>query len=373
LALHLHRRAFLRAAAGLTGSLALRSSHALKAAPTTELVIGACQTKSLETGKLGLALLAIDPMGKQQLEIPLEFHFHGFVPNPKVPARAILFEKHGPGACEVDLAAGKVLRAITPSADRSFYGHGAYTADGGVLYATETRRDGTGLITIRDGRTFALIGELPTFGARPHDCRLIDGGATLVVTNGGGKLDDAEPAPSVTYIDLRAQKLIERLEFSTSRINAGHLDIGPRGELAIVSAPRRGLPVSEHGGLTIRNADKRFVTVTEPAATTGKMVGEVLSVCIHGASGVVGVTTPDGNLLSFWDMKTRRLLKHVDVDSPRGIALTADERHFVVSCGKLPHLDYYKTEGLTLDPKKTAADVRLTGSHIYTHRLPRAS
>ncbi len=371
--LDLHRRAFLRAAAGLTGALALRTGHAGKAAPTTELIIGACQTKSLETSKLGLALVAIDERGKQRLEIPLEFHFHGFVPNPKVPARAVLFEKHGPGACEVDLAAGQVLRAITTGADRSFYGHGAYTADGGVLYATETRRDGTGLITIRDGRTFALIGELPTFGARPHDCKLVGEGSTLVVTNGGGKLDDTEPAPSVTYIDLLTHKLIERLEFSTPQINAGHLGLGPRGELAIVSAPRRGLPVSQHGGLTIRNMDKRFVTLTEPAATTDKMIGEVLSVCVHGPSGVVGVTTPDGNLLSFWDLKTRRLLKHVDVEAPRGITLTGDERHFVVSCGKVPRLDYYKTAGLALESRRTAADVRLTGSHIYTHRLPRVS
>ncbi len=363
------RRRFLSGGVALTATLGLaRRARSLRGTEGGELILGAMKTMVVATHELSFALVAIDQQGKHWRTVPLAFHFHGLAANPKQPGRAVLFEKHGPGCCEVNLPSGKVIQTIATGSDQSFYGHGAYSPDGRQLYATETRKDGTGLISIRDGRSFSLLGEFPTYGARPHDCRLIDGGATLVVTNGGGKLDDEEPAPSVTYIDVRSTKLRERLSFSNPRINAGHLAIGPRGELAVVSAPRRGLPDGSPGGFTMRAGDKQFLTVTEPASVVKKMVGEVLSLSIHGPSAVVGVTCPDGNLVTFWDLRQHRLVKSFDVEFPRGITLSGDQRHFIVSCGKEPRLDYYKTATLELDAGKSIAEAGLSGSHIYTYR-----
>jgi len=71
-------------------------------------------------------------------KISLEFFGHGVVPVPFASEQAVVFQKKGKGACEVDLVAGEVIRPIATAQNRKFYGHGAFSRDGNLLYATET-------------------------------------------------------------------------------------------------------------------------------------------------------------------------------------------------------------------------------------------
>jgi len=308
-----------------------------------------------------------DAAGQRLQPIPLEFHFHGFAPHPKDHRRAILFEKQGPGACEVDLAAKTVVRPLRTAAERHFYGHGAFSPDGKLLYATETvMATHEGVIMVRDGTTLEPVGEFPTFGHSPHDCVLIDHGRTLVITNGGGSLEEPDAPPCVTFVDVPSKKLRERLTFDNPRVNAGHLALTSRRELVVISAPRRGLPESETGGISLR-AGKQLHTLAEPAETTRRMVGETLSLAIHERSGVVGVTTPDADLLTFWDFRRGKLVKAVPIEHPRAITVTRDQRYFVVShAKKQPQLSYFSSAGLVVDDQRTVAEAHLSGSHMYT-------
>lgn len=160
--------------------------------------------------------------GAEPFLYPVGFFPHGIVIDPANPDRLVLFEKKGPGACEIDLAAGRMSRTLAPQPGCHFYGHGAFSSDGALLYATETHLDSQqGAITVRDARDLTLLGEFPTFGTNPHDCRLFDGGRQLAITNAGGTIGGDLPA--VAYVDIGSGRLGERIELGHERINAGHL------------------------------------------------------------------------------------------------------------------------------------------------------
>ncbi|HRI53565.1 MAG TPA: DUF1513 domain-containing protein, partial [Pseudomonadota bacterium] len=197
--------------------------------------------------RFALAVIDLDAAAPMAELIAIPFLAHGIAIDPGDPSRAVLFEKKGPGACLVDLRTRALLRPIETAASRRFYGHGAFSADGALLYATESLvdRDFAGALVVRDAQTFAELGALPTHGVAPHDCQLIDQGRTMVVTNGGGSISDnsnGNALPAVCYIDLQSERLLERVELASPQFNTGHLFATAAGDLAVVSAPRDGLP-----------------------------------------------------------------------------------------------------------------------------------
>jgi len=299
---------------------------------------------------------------------PLDFYGHGVVFDPTDPARALVFEKRGFGACEVDLVRREVQRPIETT--REFYGHGAFSPDGALLYATETDVDDDyrGVIVIRDGKTLEEIGEFPSFGAAPHDCTLRDDGRTLVVTNDGARKRGGS-APCVTYVDIQSQTLIEKLTFENEDITAGHLTLSPAGDLAVTSSIRPWLTEESTGAASFRPVGGEFRTMTEPADVTSRMLGESLSVAIHAPSGIAGVTNPKGNLVTFWDLAKGRLLGKLDFAYPRGISVTLDNEYFIVSYGTKTSLIYVSPETLEALPESRIPETFMAGSHLFLHDL----
>jgi hypothetical protein len=344
-------------------------------APRLGLIAGAGQHKRTDTGTTlyHLCVLDLDRQDYPLTLIRMNFFGHGIVADPVNPELVSIFEKRGRGACEIDLKQGRVTRPITTAPNRQFYGHGAYSQNGDILYSTETvMEEGcTGLIAVRDAKTHKYLGEFPSYGASPHDCRLIDNGNTMVITNGGGNLSGA--APGVAFVDIHSEKLIEKLEFDTPDINAGHLDITSDGGLAVVSAQREGFPDMANGGISLKPRKGDLHTLDEPEDIVQRLQGETLSVCIHETSGVVGATTPAGNLLTFWDLDSGKLLRHVELQNPRGIELSRDGAHFVVSYGfgaPPEALCLFSADSLERIPGYDIAATGITGSHLFSYTLP---
>ena len=298
--------------------------------------------------------------------ITVGFLGHGFTQDPTNLSRAALFEKKGPGGCTVNLTTLEVTGPMRASPGCAFYGHGLFSTDGSKLYVVEAKLDSlAGRITVRDGHDLNVLGEVPTFGTAPHDCLLIDGGKTLVVTNGGGTLDSGDP-PSVTFIDLEGGKLVEKVTLTRSRINAGHVARASNGALVVVSAPRAGLPEETTvGGVSLKPAGEALLSVEDPADVTNRLFGESLSVCIHEPSGIALVTTPRAALVTFWNIAERRLIKTFEVKSPRGVTLSRDGSSFVLACGLKAGLVLISTE--TLEPIESLpyGTALLSGSHAY--------
>ncbi|MCB9787639.1 MAG: DUF1513 domain-containing protein [Deltaproteobacteria bacterium] len=310
--------------------------------------------------------------GERVATIPTAFFPHGIAAHPQKPHVVMLFEKHGEGCCQVDLRAGRVTATVRTVAGNQFYGHGAYAPDAGHFYCTETAVDDEyrGLLMVRDSRSFEALGELPTGGKEPHDCVLIAGGRTLVVTNGGGHVDNGGEA-SVTYVDVGTRAVQHTLRFSDPTLNAGHLWLTSKGELAVVSAPRSGLDTSDpkvHGAISFFSPgmDRGLRTVTDPILA--QMRGETLSVAVHEPTMVVGATNPDGDLLTFWDFHTGKLLRaYHDLKGPRGIGLSLDRRYFAVTYGPQAALVLIDTRSLDRVAEGEVAQAWMTGSHVVCH------
>jgi uncharacterized protein len=360
----LDRRQFLTLSAGLLGAGLIAFNYKRLFNSPSGVIIGGGQ--ALRNGEKFqyLALTDLREPKRAPYFYPTNFMPHGIATHPHNPYLLCLFEKKGPGACEFDLTAGKVLRTISTDPTRYFYGHGAYSADGLHIYSTETILSSEeGVIIQRNSKTMEIEGVFPTYGANPHDCQLIEKGTILAITNGGGTNGNPEATPCVSYVDVKTQKLVKQHKMMDPRFNTGHLIISKNKQLVVSSAPHPNLPFSDPGAISVVASDGTLKNLNTEAIHA-RLKSETLSLCIDEEHGVVATTSPAGNSVTFWDLKTNEFLSSLDLPSPRGIVMTADHRYYVISYGK--------TANLLLVDANTRTKIELeipqagySGSHLY--------
>jgi uncharacterized protein len=322
-----------------------------------------------------LAVVPLDSPTPTPDLVKLPFLPHGLAFDPTDGSRAVAFEKRGPGAAELKLDRPRCVdRLVETVPQRHFYGHGIFTEDRRILFATEARLDAdkAGVLIIRDGKSLEELGEFPTFGRAPHDCRIIDGGQTLVVTNGGGAFGDDAAKGSVAYLDVASGKLLDLVPIADARFNAGHLATSAAGDLVVISAPRDALPpaLPQLGAVSLGRRGAPLVTKQEPLTITSRMRGESLSVHVDEGRDVVLVTHPLGDFVSVWRLSDGTSLGTLEVSDPRGIAASLDGAWYLVShlspnSVRLSAYDSTTRERLpfSVDPSF------LTGSHLYVRAL----
>lgn len=326
-----------------------------------------------------LALIDLDQSSQQPQLIDVDFLPHALCFDPLRPHVASLFEKHGPGACQIDLRTRQQLRRIPTRSNHHFYGHGAYSTDGTLLYATESILDEKrrGVLVVRDSQSLEVLGEVPTAGTAPHDCILLDDGCTLVVTNGGGDYQRGATG-SVAYIDAASGKLLERVEVPKRRFNAGHIAVAADGRAAVVSAPREGLPSSLRslGAVSVLSPGQGMRTVREPETVTKRMAGEALSLAIDEKAERFAVSHPDGNLLSFWTLEDGEFCGAIDeLNEPRGVVVDLQNEAFIVShrMGGSVCLSSISLQTLAVSQLAFCNPCYISGSHIFCRDLRQLS
>ncbi|MCL4732054.1 MAG: DUF1513 domain-containing protein, partial [Planctomycetes bacterium] len=253
-----------------------------------------------------------------------------------------------------------------------FYGHGGYSPDASRVYATEyDARSYEGRMVVRDAADFKILGEFPTYGEWPHDCQFIEDGKVVAVTNGGGHLEGGA-LPNVAYVEVSSGKLQEKIEVANPNINAGHLFISPKGDLAVLHAMREGLNTTEAlGGLSLRPKGRAIAQMASPAEITGAMKGETLSVAWQEQGDVVGVTNPFGNLISFWKLSEAVYVSRIRLKQPRGIGLTQDGRYFAVTFDKdNPNLILVPADTRMPEARPIQFPLACDGSHAYVYDWP---
>lgn len=314
-----------------------------------------------------------NPEGNFKRNMDIGFLAHGVIKNPFAEERVIVFEKKGPGSAEIDLKANEIATRIQPAKGCEFYGHGAYSKDGRLLYATEYEKSSyEGKMTVRDAQDFSVIDEFPTYGEWPHDCQFIDEGKVVAITNGGGNIDGGAE-PCVTFVDVQKGELVEKITFDNPLINAGHLMLSSNLDLAVTHAMREGLDNRNAlGAFSLRPKGEKFKTMSTPAAVAGAMKGETLSLCMHEESKIVAATnpfgTPDG-LLTFWNYETGELVNSIDtIQQPRGVGLTLDGKYWVVTYGR-DRIGVILLSTETHEPTDPpiAFEASSQGSHAYVH------
>lgn len=131
-------------------------------------------------------LMGLRADGSQAFNIPLPARGHAAAAHPKLAEAVAIARRPGTFAKVIECATGGVLKTLSTPEDRHFYGHGAFSDDGMLLFTPENDiKTGAGRIGVWDrGLGYARIDEFSSGGIGPHEIIRLSNGA-LAVANGG--------------------------------------------------------------------------------------------------------------------------------------------------------------------------------------------
>jgi len=291
-------------------------------------------------------LTALDASGRLLLDVPLPGRGHGLAVHPLRKEVAVFARRPGRFLMVIDIDSGRVVHQVESAVDRHFFGHGVFSRDGRWLYTTENDLgNDRGVIGVRDTEDgYRLVAELPSHGIGPHELKLTRNGRMLVVANGGiltrpetgrTKLNLDSMSPSLAYIDPESGNLRDELKLPKHlhKNSIRHLAINDDDTICIgmqfqgSSQERPPLVGLQRPGEAIR-------LLAAPAQVLDRMHNYCGSVTVDSTGQVFAISSPRGNLVTFWSAKEGAYLGHTDVTDGCGIAATGQAGEYFISSGK---------------------------------------
>lgn len=254
------------------------------------------------TGAEAYVLCGLGPDGQELFRLDLPARGHAAAAHPWRPEAVAFARRPGTYALVIDCARGEVAARLTPPEGRQFNGHGAFSADGAVLYTSEVVAEGSaGRLGLWDTAGWRRIGEVETGGIGPHDVkRLADGG--LVVANGGIQTDPGDRtklnvetmAPSLAYLSGDGA-LLETVSLPPEMHQASirHLALAPDGTVAF-AMQWEGDPAVPVPLLGLHRRGAVPVLASDPEPVFFRMKGYAGSIALDPATGQVALTSAPG-------------------------------------------------------------------------------
>ena len=291
------------------------------------------------------AVTGIDGHGRVQFTTPLPARGHGIAGHP-IRAEIVVFARR-PGAFAVVLqtADGTIRRRIEAATGRHFYGHGSYSADGRLLFATENDYENSrGVLGIYDSRDgYRRVGEWASGGIGPHEVRLLPGGSALVVANGGirthpdhgrAKLNLSSMTPNLVYLDSETGRRLEsaRLPERLHKLSIRHIDANASGLVAVgmqYEGDRRDrVPL-----VGLHRPGGEFRLLQAPTEIARRMRHYIGSVAFDATGRYLASTGPRGHIVTLWDAASSAYIGHVSAADASGVAPAGQAGEFIVAGG----------------------------------------
>ena len=277
--------------------------------------------------------------------VPLPDRGHDFALSPAARECVVFARRPGNFAAIFDPVRQGTAQFITTRADRHFYGHGAYSTDGKLLYATENDFDNSrGVIGIRDATDgYRWIGEFSTEGTGPHDLATLSDRRTLVIANGGidtspesGRemLNLANMHPTLAYIDLHSGELLEQHDLGAelSQLSIRHLAVAP-DDTVIFDCQFDGLRTEQPPLVGFHKRGQAPQLVAPPAPILRAMRNYVGSVTVDRTGAIAATSSPRGGIVVYWDVASRRYLGENRLSDACGVSPTGQPREFLLTSG----------------------------------------
>jgi hypothetical protein len=327
--------------------MSLAGSAAMLAIP--ELVAASFGTECFaaarkdDRGIFSAALFSLASGDMRSVELPARGHDIALRPDG---SEWIAFARRpGRFAVAVPFAGGApVWFASKP--DRHFFGHGVFSADGKLLYATENDyASAQGMIGVRDATDgYKQIGEFSAYGIEPHDIALFTDGRTLVIANGGirthpdsgaDELNLPEMQPSLLYVDVETGELLEeqRLAPALHQISIRHLALAA-GDTVVFGCQYRGPEQDTPPLIGFHRRVERPVIVEASGPVQASLRNYIGSVAVDAGGGIVAASAPKGGLITYWDVASRRFLGTCDLSDGCGLAPTHHAASFLLTSGE---------------------------------------
>ncbi|MBZ9982280.1 MULTISPECIES: DUF1513 domain-containing protein [unclassified Mesorhizobium] len=320
------RRDFLRAAGA--GFVAAMAPPAWAKTLAADAVFATAFVK--RDGSYGAAILSEAGKLLHAIDLPDRGHDVTFDPISK---RSVVFARQpGTFAVVFDHSGCDEPLTIASITGRHFFGHGVFSPDGALLYATENDFDNAaGVVGVYDARAkFKRLGEFPTYGMGPHELLLLGDGRTIAVANGGiethpdygrAELNIATMKPSYVLIDRVTGDLVEKHELPAAlhQLSIRHMDTDQTGTVWF-GCQYRG-PGTDRPLLVGRAARGKDLQLLDmPRDVLSGFRNYIGSVAANPVAGTIAVSSPEGNSLVVIDAASGRLVSSSALVEVCGVA-----------------------------------------------------
>lgn len=323
------RRLFLAGAgAMLAEGLAPRQAAAL--ATSDALVLAPARR---DDGSF--AVMVFSEAGRLIREVPIPARGHDLAVHEGTGRAVIFARRPGTFAIAFDVHGRSAPELIVAEAERHFFGHGAYSADGRLLFATENDvASDQGMIGIYDAtHGYARIGEFPTHGIGTHEAVLMPGGRILAIANGGietnpvyGRemLNLPTMDPSLAFVDLSSGHLVaqHRLPAALHQLSIRHMALGPDGAVWFGTQwegdPLETPPLVGRGSI---DGGLKLAEMAQPETDALRRYIGAMAASRDGS--LICASAPRGGFIAYWDAATGRYAGRTPIADCSGIAGSA--------------------------------------------------
>lgn len=295
-------------------------------------------------GKSTFSVLLLAADGTILREIPLTARGHDVALHPASGNAVVFARRPGTFAVAFNLRNASEPQIFTAAEGRHFYGHGAFSDEGRLLYVSENDIAGArGVIGVYAvGAGYKKIGEHPSHGLGPHEIILMPDGKTLAVANGG--LDTVPEAgrenlnldamePSLTFVDRETGQLRAKhtLAGDLKQLSIRHIAADARG-LIWFGAQWEGSPGETPQLIGSVGEANRLRLIPPPASEAPDLKGYIGSMAASRDGRIIAASAPKAGRVVYIDAATGAVKAVSDLKDACGIAGEHDDM-FAASSG----------------------------------------
>lgn len=277
-------------------------------------------------------LLVLTEDGAIEREIALTGRGHDIALAPDGQTAIAFARRPGTFAVAIDLSGQRPPLLLPAAPSRHFYGHGIYSRDGRLLYATENDYDeARGVLGVYDvAAGYRRIGELDTHGVGPHDILLMPDGETLCIANGGiethpdagrAKLNLDTMRSSLVFIDRRSGDITARHELARElhHLSIRHLCIDGSG-VVWFGAQWEGGPESVPWVVGHARIDKPIAFTQATKAIGSSLKGYIGSMAASEDGAIVAASAPRAGRVLYFSAAHGRVMGERQINDVCGVA-----------------------------------------------------
>jgi hypothetical protein len=226
---------------------------------------------------------------------------------------------------------------------RHFFGHGTFSADGKLLYATENDfAKGRGVIGIYDvGGGYGRIGEFQTYGVGPHEMILMPDGRTFAIANGGiethpdygrAELNLDTMDPCLSFVDAHDGSLVGQLRLASDlrKLSIRHMVVDAENRIWF-GCQFRGDDTERPQLIGYATLDGEIRLIELPPDALGSLANYVGGLAISNDRRTIAASSPVGGSILVLDAASGEPLSRAMLPHTCGVA--QDDDGFVATNG----------------------------------------
>ena len=322
---------------------------------------------------------AFDEQGKQRFDVLLPSRGHAIAVHPLLNHVVAVARRPETYLIVIDGESGQIIHHHESDENRHFYGHSVFSPDGRWLYTTENNiENGQGMIGVRDVmNNYRQVAEFKSHGIGPHELDLLSDGETLVVANGGiltrpetgrSKLNLDTMSPSLAYINANNGSLLEqhKLPANLHQNSIRHFAIN-RHDQVCFAMQYQGNASHQPPLVGLHRRGQPLQLMHAPAGIQQQMRNYCGSVCKDSSGHWFAVSSPRGNLITFWSARDAQYVSSVTVEDGCGIASGQGHGEFFLSSGTGGVFRYFIQQD-KLTPVAPIADLKTRWDNHISRR-----